>query len=88
MVIGALDFVWTSYSGLHMLFGSLREETYPKFSHIVRSGSNCQSTTCSTSLNRNVVLVTFTGPFLQSKQFWGNCACPVTYVYCTIKKCS
>ena len=40
MVTRILDFVWTSYIGLHMLTGSLPENSYPKFFHVVRLGNN------------------------------------------------
>ena len=41
MVIRILDFVWTSYIGLHILTGSLPEHnSYPKFSDIVKLGNN------------------------------------------------
>ena len=40
MVIRILDFVWTSYIGLHILTGSLPENSYPKFSNIARLGNN------------------------------------------------
>ena len=36
MITRILDFVWTSYVGLHMLTRSQPENSYPKFSHIVR----------------------------------------------------
>ena len=86
MMTWILDFVWTSYIGLHMLTGSLPENNYPKSSHIERLGNSWYTSNYSTSLNRNMILVTFTRRFFyKSKQFFGKCSCPVTLNCWTIK---
>ena len=69
-VTKALEFVWISYKAAHMLTGSLPENNHPKSYHIVRLGNN------STSLNRNVVLVTFNGLFFVIKANFGKMCMP------------
>ena len=85
MTTRTLGFVWAFYRGLHMLTGLLPEKSYRKSSYITRLSNMWQATSCSTSLTRKIVVVIFIWRFLQSKQFWGKCACPVTFAYCTIK---
>ena len=47
-----------------MLTGFQPEEGPSRSSRITKLGNNCQTANCSTSLNSNVVLRTFTGGLL------------------------
>ena len=63
--------------GIHMLAGSLTEESHPRSSHIARlvGHINIQLDkpryNCSTSMNRDMVLVTSEGRFFKTKGIFG-----------------
>ena len=59
-----------------MLANSLTEDSHLTSSHILRLGNNSQTDNCSTSLNRNMVLVTFAGCFFEIKAIFGKMCMP------------
>ena len=77
MVTEALDHIWMSYRGPHMLTGLPADDSHPKFSHTMRLGNTEKPL---------FLLILCTGMwywslsldnFSESKQFLGKCALPV-----------
>ena len=69
-------------------FITRRQSSHIKsFQQVRFGGNNLQTADCSTSLNRNVVVVSLNGSFFAINAILGKMCIPVAFfcVYCTIK---